>query len=160
MSTCTQVFHTGKKWIEVAYSPILNEEGNPTGHYEELSRRQIIVFGIFDDKDTLLRALENINVFRNSMRNRLYQLSGFKDETIIYQAYSANEAANSLSNEVIQYLKDKNLVILEHIPYNPADEKSSTIIFKGYIREQEGEEDCPIYTIKLSCLDKEVTQVI
>lgn len=157
MSTYTQVFHTGKQWIEITYSPILNDNGEPTGHYEELSRRQIIIFGLFDDEQTLNNAIENISLYRNVMRNDLYLLSGFQDETIIYRAYRAD--ADSLSNQVIQYLKDRHLVAIEHIPFDPMDADSNTITFKCYIREQEGEKDCPIHTIILSCLDEKVISV-
>lgn len=155
MATYTQVFHTGTKWIEVTYEPILDNEGNLTGHNKEISRRQITVFGIFDDKKVLDEAIENINTFRNVMRQELYKLDGFKDEEVLYKAYSSY-GTETLSNSVIQYLKDRNLVVISYKGYDieKGQDVTETIVFKCYERELEGEENCKIYTITLSCLDR------
>jgi hypothetical protein len=160
MATYTQVFHTGTKWIEVTYEPILDDKGNLTGHNREISRRQITVFGIFDDKKVLDEAIANIDAFRTVMRQDIYRLDGFKDEMILYKSYSYG--ADSLANNVIQYLKDRNLVVVSYDKYDvdKGQDVTETIVFKCYERELEGEADCKIYTITLSCWDRYLVGVM
>ena len=160
MATYTQVFHTGTKWIEVTYEPILDSEGNLTGHNKEIARHQITVFGIFDDKKVLDEAIANIDAFRTVMRQDIYKLDGFKDEVVLYKSYSYG--VGSLADTVIQYLKDRDLVVVSYEKYDveKGQDVTETIAFKCYERALEGEANCKIYTITLSCWDRYLVGVL
>lgn len=151
----TQVFHTGEQWIEITYTPILNDEGLPTGHYKELSRKQIIVFGLFDNEVALQGAIDNITIFRNVTRNNLYALTGFNEDPIIIQAYSPN--AQNLATVVIDYLKNNHLVVTSFQKF--IENKHEKIEFECYVRELEGKPEKQIYKIVLKPFDNYVIRV-
>lgn len=151
----TQVFYTGEQWVEITYKPILNDNGSLSGHYEELSRRQIIDFGLFDDEVTLNDAIANILIFRGSTRNDFYTLSGFKDIRLIFQAY--NVGASDLAATVINFLREQHLVITEFTKF--VAHEHETIEFKCYVRELEGKPEQKIYTLKLESFDDSIIKV-
>lgn len=151
----TQVFHTGEQWIEITYTPILNDEGLPTGHYKELSRRQIIIFGLFDNEVTLQNAMDNIAIFRNATRNNLYTLTGFDKDPIVIQAYHSN--AQNLATMVIDYLKNHHLVVTSFQKF--VEHEHEEIEFECYVRELEGKPEKQIYRIVLKPFDKYVIKV-
>ena len=151
----TQVFYTGEQWVEITYKPILNDDGSLSGHYEELSRRQIIDFGIFDDETTLNNAIANIIIFRTAMRNSFYTLSGFKDIRLIFQAYNIN--AQDLGVTVINFLREQHLVVTKFTEF--VQYKHETIEFECYVRELEGKPEKKTYILKLEPFDDSIIRV-
>lgn len=103
MATITQEIYNGKDWIRITAEEVLNNQGEPTGHYQEISREYVSKFGIFDDVEQLKIAIETFNKLKSQYRHNFYLLHG-EEYYYIFRAYSSS-SHKSFGDAVVAVLE-------------------------------------------------------
>lgn len=64
--------HDGQEWWDLIVEDILDSNGNPTGHYNEINKLPISISGIFDDPITYNEFINQINNWRYETNSPFY----------------------------------------------------------------------------------------
>ena len=107
--TITQEFYNGKEWIVVTSEILYDKQGNPTGHYKEISRDYVNKSGIFDDLIIQEEKIELINQYRNTRYNDYYVLKG-ADYLQFYRAYSYG-GSQSIGHAVVDFIQKNQILV-------------------------------------------------
>lgn len=123
----TQEFYNGSEWIRVTAEVLYNTNGEPTGHYKELSREFVNKTGIFDNKTEQETFIDLIKDYRRTWMNSYYLLL-YENKGQLFQSYTSNREYESLGHAVLSYLMS-------------AEMQANEILFLSYERINEGQED-------------------
>lgn len=104
----TGTFYNGKEWIAITSEEILDNNGNPTGHYKEIGREYINESGVFDDIDIMDAASQMIADFKASERSGNYLLYSPYHQ-YLFRVYYANTPYKDFGEAVILTLLQMGL---------------------------------------------------
>ena len=100
MARKTFTLYDGHEWMQV----IADEKTPKSGHYEEISRTFLNIFGIFDDYDVMTDAIAQINEYASEMGSSYYWAKGW-GEPYIFSSYALTPQHSSLGGALIETLR-------------------------------------------------------
>ncbi len=126
--------HDGREWWEIVVEDILNEQGQPTGNYIEISKTPISISGILDNPSVYNEFIETINNWRYKTNSTFYTIS-VNGEAIVLTSYSLNPQYSNFALAVLGVLEQNGM--LTEYELMESDDASDFWIFKLWNREKQ-----------------------
>lgn len=98
--------HDGQEWWDLVVEDILDEKGEPTGHYHEINKFPVSISGIFDDPAVYNEFIDNLNRWRYETNSPFYVVD-IPDKNIqeIFTSYSLEPDYPNLALAVLNIIK-------------------------------------------------------
>lgn len=138
MATKKTVVHDGVKYWELTLEPIL-KNGIETGHFKEISRKQVIANGIFDDEVVFDEIINFINELHEKCQSDYYMLEGEthyedfeRDRVYLFSSFGLDPDYNSLGEAIVMFMLDQGWIVNEyHLQtFTYEGQELETIFFK------------------------------